>query len=149
MGEGRFRVYGYDIAPSAVQLSRDRAKQMAGARSFRLADFLRDEPPFQFDWLFEHTLFCAIQPAEWDFIAGGAAGSPGGNYLAVNYLIPTPTARRSARPVKSWWRAEPHFQLQEDWCRVRIPIAPGWSACFGGGIPSRDELAAPASSNLR
>jgi len=25
---------------------------------------LRDEPPFLFDWIFEHTLFCAIDPSE-------------------------------------------------------------------------------------
>src|SRR5947208_2746433 len=52
-----FRAYGYDLAPSAIQLSVERTK-VAGLRAqFRLADFLRDPAPFRFDWLFEHTLF--------------------------------------------------------------------------------------------
>lgn len=85
-----FRVYGYDIAPGAVRLSAERA-EAAGVRvAFRQADFLRDDPPFRFDWLFEHTLFCAIQPAERDLYRRAVIRwlKPGGNYLAVNYLIP-------------------------------------------------------------
>src|SRR6185312_15711701 len=83
-----FRTYGFDIAPSAIQLSKERTeaaaqdlgapasrRQQAANRQragetpavpgkldihFRLADFLHDKPPQRFDWLFEHTLFCAI-----------------------------------------------------------------------------------------
>src|SRR5690242_15828688 len=46
-----FRVYGYDLAPSAVRLSRERAAAAGLNAAFRELNFLRDEPPFQFDWL--------------------------------------------------------------------------------------------------
>ncbi|HEY1490101.1 MAG TPA: methyltransferase domain-containing protein, partial [Verrucomicrobiae bacterium] len=59
-----FRVYGYDLAPSAIRLSQEQTQTAGLHAEFRLADFLRDEPPFQFDWIFEHTLFCAIDPGE-------------------------------------------------------------------------------------
>src|SRR5580692_4762670 len=59
-----FRVYGYDLAPSAIRLSRAQTQAAGLHAEFRRADFLRDEPPFQFDWIFEHTLFCAIDPGE-------------------------------------------------------------------------------------
>ena len=57
---------------------------------FQQADFLGEPPPQRFDWLFEHTLFCAIQPAQRDEYVGALLRwlKPAGNYLAVNYLIP-------------------------------------------------------------
>ena len=85
-----FRAYGYDIAPSAIQLGADRT-QAAGLRAeFRQADFLRDEPPFRFDWMFEHTLFCAIPPSERGHYVQAVLRwlKPKGHFLAVNYLIP-------------------------------------------------------------
>ena len=85
-----FRVYGYDLAPSAVSLSAERAQAARLRAEFRLADFLRAEPPFPFDWVFEHTLFCAIQPVERELYVRAVRRwlKPGGDYLAVNYLIP-------------------------------------------------------------
>lgn len=112
-----FRVYGYDIAPSAVQLSRQRAQAQGWHAEFRLADFLRDEPPFQFDWLFEHTLFCAIQPGERELYLQAVCRwlKPGGNYLAINYLIPDtdgpPFGTTRDELVR---RFSPHFELQFD-----------------------------------
>ncbi|HEY2572915.1 MAG TPA: methyltransferase domain-containing protein, partial [Verrucomicrobiaceae bacterium] len=55
-----FAAVGFDIAPSAVQLASEAARAEGVAATFRLGDFLSEAPPFQFDWLFEHTLFCAI-----------------------------------------------------------------------------------------
>ena len=84
-----FRVYGYDLAPSAVGLA-DQWTQAAGLTAqFRLTDFLRDEPPFPFDWLWEHTLFCAIDREERGLYVDAVRRwlKPGGTYLAVNYMI--------------------------------------------------------------
>ena len=57
-----FDAHGFDIAPSAVRLAREKTKAAGLKAKFHLADFLRDDPPQMFDWVFEHTLFCAIQP---------------------------------------------------------------------------------------
>ena len=85
-----FRVYGYDLAPSAIRLSAERTRAAGLRAEFRVADFLRDDPPFPFDWIFEHTLFCAIQPDERELYIRAVQRwlKPGGHYLAVNYLIP-------------------------------------------------------------
>jgi ubiquinone/menaquinone biosynthesis C-methylase UbiE len=119
-----FRVYGYDIAPSAIQLSRERAQANGWHAEFRVTDFLRDEPPFQFDWVFEHTLFCAIQPAERELYVRAASRwlKPGGQYLAVNYLIPDtegpPFGTTRAELVT---RFSPRFKLREDWVPRSYP----------------------------
>jgi hypothetical protein len=44
----------------------------------------------KFDWLFEHTLFCAIHPQDRDAYVQAIPRwlKPGGYYLAVNYHIP-------------------------------------------------------------
>ena len=113
-----FRVYGYDIAPSAIRLSRERAIGNDWQAQFREADFLRDEPPFQFDWLFEHTLYCAIQPAERELYIRAARRwlKPGGNYLAVNYLIPDlegPPFGTTRKEILR--RFSPCFKLLSEW----------------------------------
>src|SRR5689334_3656870 len=59
-----FDAFGFDFAPSALQLSREKTAAAGLKAVFASADFLHDAPPQKFDWLFEHTLFCAIQPSE-------------------------------------------------------------------------------------
>jgi len=128
-----FRVYGYDIAPSAIQLSQERGRNNGWHAEFRLADFLRDEPPFQFDWLFEHTLFCAIQPAERKLYVQAASRwlKPGGNYLTVNYLIPDtdgpPFGTTRDELIE---RFSPHFELQSDWVPRSYPNRTGLERMF-------------------
>src|SRR4029453_17704547 len=61
-----FRAFGFDIAPSAARLSQERTRAAGLSANFQLANFLEDDPPFLFDWIFEHTLFCAIPLADRD-----------------------------------------------------------------------------------
>jgi len=128
-----FRVYGYDLAPSAVRMSRERAQANGWQAEFRTADFLRDEPPFQFDWLFEHTLFCAIQPAERELYVAAARRwlKPGGNYLAVNYFIPDtdgpPFGTTHEEIIK---RFSPGFELKSDWVPRSYPNRTGLERMF-------------------
>ena len=61
-----FETWGFDLAPSAIRLSREKTEAAGLTASFVQADFLADDPPKQFDWLFEHTLFCAIAPSRRD-----------------------------------------------------------------------------------
>ena len=119
-----FRAYGYDLAPSAIRLSVERT-QAAGLRAeFRRADFLRDDPPFAFDWIFEHTLFCAIQPAERNQYVRAVLRwlKPGGHYLAVNYLIPDKDGPPfGTTRAELWQRFSPHFRLKQKWVPRSYP----------------------------
>jgi SAM-dependent methyltransferase len=126
--KGGFRVYGYDQASSAIRLSVERT-QAAGLRAeFRRADFLRDEPPFMFDWIFEHTLFCAIDPGERERYVSAVRRwlKPGGHYLAVNYLIPDtegPPFGTTREEVLG--RFTPHFELLSEWVPRSYPNRTG------------------------
>ena len=133
MGEGWPSCYGYDIAPSAIQLSRERAQTDGWRAEFRLADFLRAEPPFQFDWLFEHTLFCAIQPDEREFYVRAARRwlKPGGHYLAVNYIIPdTDGPPFGTTRDEIWKRFSPDFELINEWIPRSYPNRTGLERMF-------------------
>lgn len=85
-----YRAVGYDIAPSAIRGCRDRELPGATAAEYRVGDFLRDAPFAQFDWIFEHTLFCAIVPEDRDAYTRAVERwlRPGGEFLAVHYINP-------------------------------------------------------------
>ena len=95
---------------------------------FQVADFLRATSPFLFDWVFEHTLFCAIQPGERDEYVRALLRwlKPGGQYLAVNYLIPDRdgppfgTTRDELRQ-----RFSPHFDPVQEWVPRSYPNRTG------------------------
>src|SRR5688572_14302826 len=61
-GQAGFEAHGFDVAPSAIRLSREKSEGLQNVH-YELADFLSDAPPIQFDWVLEHTLYCAIDPA--------------------------------------------------------------------------------------
>src|SRR5688500_8121200 len=48
-----FVAWGFDLAPSAIRLSREKTEAAGLKASFAQADFLSDSPPQSFDWLFE------------------------------------------------------------------------------------------------
>ena len=117
--QGGVNAFGFDIAPSAIRLATEKTTAAGLAAKFQLADFLHDEPPFQFDWLFEHTLFCALEPgARDDYVRAVLRWiRPDGQYLAVNYMIvessegpPFPVTRDELER-----RFSPHFELIADW----------------------------------
>lgn len=115
-----FTVTGYDLAPSAIKLSREKTAAAGLKAEFVQGDFLSDKPARQFDWIFEHTLFCAIDPQRRDDYARAVLRwlKPGGQYLAVNYLLkegdgdepPFKTTR-----AELWERFSPGFVLREEW----------------------------------
>ena len=136
MAEFGFDVHGFDIAPSAIQLATTRTQEWAAKPKqsfaasatkpctslnkplFSLCDFLEDNPPFAFDYVFEHTLFCAINPSERDRYVEALLRwlKPGGTYLAINYMIcdpegpPFPSTREEL-----WRRFRPQFHLIDQW----------------------------------
>jgi methyl halide transferase len=137
-----FATFGFDIAPSAISLARKNMQATGLTAKFQFADFLRDEPPQKFDWLFEHTLFCAIQPSERDDYVRAVLRwlKPGGNYLPVNYFDcgpdgpPWPTTR-----AEQLARFSAHFDLLADWAPRSYPNREGkermfWWAGRGAGL---------------
>jgi SAM-dependent methyltransferase len=133
LAKASFTPCGFDIAPSAITLAESNAHGAGLTAKFQLADFLHDEPPQKFDWLFEHTLFCAIQPNERDAYVRAVLHwlKPGGIYLAVNYFDcgpdgpPWPTTR-----AEQLERFSPHFRLLADWTPRSYPNREGKEHMF-------------------
>jgi len=126
-----FSATGLDIAPSAVERA-----LAAGANEraeFRLGDFLADEPSAPFDWIFEHTCFCAIPPDRRDDYVRAVLRwlKPGGHYLAVNYFIPdTDGPPFGVDREEIWARFSPHFELLEEWTPRSYPNRTGLERMF-------------------
>jgi ubiquinone/menaquinone biosynthesis C-methylase UbiE len=124
-----FDAFGFDIAPSAVRLGKEKTRAAGLKATFQLADFLHGDPPQLFDWIFEHTLFCAIQPVEReDYVRTLCRWlKPDGQYLAVNYMIvedsqgpPFPTTRDELLR-----RFSPQLGLVADWLPRSYPNRTG------------------------
>jgi len=123
-----FNATGCDIAPSAIRLAKEQTQAAGLSAEFLLGDFLADPPPRRFDWIFEHTLFCAIDPEQRnDYVAAVHRWlAPGGNYLAVNYLIPD----KDGPPFGTtrdelWQRFSPGFDLIKEWVPRSYPNRAG------------------------
>jgi methyl halide transferase len=128
-----FDAFGFDLAPGAISLAVEKTQAAGLTAKFQLADFLRDPPPQKFDWLFEHTLFCAVQPGERDDYVRAVLRwlKPGGIYLAVNYFDcgpdgpPFPTTR-----AEQLERFSPRFDLLADWTPRSYPNREGKERMF-------------------
>jgi methyl halide transferase len=132
-----FTATGIDIAPSGIRLARERTGAAGLNARFILGDFLRDEPAANFDWVFEHTLFCAIRPEERDLYVTALPRwlKPGGDFLAVFYLIPDrdgpPFGTTREELVK---RFSPGFNMLDEWVprsypnRTNLELMMWWKA---------------------
>jgi SAM-dependent methyltransferase len=123
-----FDATGFDVAPSAVRLAHERTAGTGLAAKFQLGDFLGGSPAQPFGWVFEHTLFCAIDPARREDYVQAARRwlRPGGNYLAVNYLIPDkegPPFGTTREELLE--RFSPHFELLQAWVPRSYPNRTG------------------------
>lgn len=83
-------VTGLDVAPLALE--RARAHARSGRETYILGDLFSPPDEFRgaFDGVFEHTCFCAIDPARRADYAAAVASvlKPGGRLLAVFFLDP-------------------------------------------------------------
>jgi SAM-dependent methyltransferase len=123
-----FAATGYDIAPGAIALSREKTAAAGLEAEFIQGDFLVGTPARPFDWLFEHTLFCAIEPQRRGEYVRAALRwlKPGGQYLAVNYLIPDkdgPPYGTTRAELWDWF--SPGFALLEQWVPRSYPNRTG------------------------
>jgi SAM-dependent methyltransferase len=128
-----FEAFGLDLAPSGIRLAREKTEAAGLKATFELADFLQDEPPFKFDWLFEHTLFCAINPAGRDDYVRAVSRwlKPDGQYLAVNYFIPDKDGPPFGTDREEQCRRfAPHFDLVQDWVPRSYPNRTGLERMF-------------------
>jgi len=123
-----FEVTGLDLAPSAIRIARERTGAAGLKAEFHLADFLDATPAKTFDWLFEHTLFCAIDPARrGDYVNAVLRWlKPKGQFLAVHYMI-----RDKKGPPFGCTQQElmelftPHFELKQGWVPCSYPNRTG------------------------
>lgn len=125
-----FEAHGFDIAPSAIRFCETKPQKQA---HYHLADFLIDLPPRRFDWLFEHTLYCAIDPSRRGDYATAVLRwlKPGGQFLAVHYLIPDadgPPFGTTREEVIG--RFSPCFRLVDDWVPRSYPNRTGLERIF-------------------
>jgi SAM-dependent methyltransferase len=83
-------VIGLDLAPSALQLAA--SFQNVNGERYREVDFFQApvELEAQFDWIFEHTCFCAIDPERREEYVQSCLKllKPGGHLLAVFFMTP-------------------------------------------------------------
>lgn len=83
-------VTGMDIAPAALEKAH--SYDAVNNESFHQIDFLNlpDSWHGKFDWIFEHTCFCAINPSRRsDYVRSCVqALKPGGKLLAIFFMKP-------------------------------------------------------------
>lgn len=128
-----FRAVGLDLAPSALRLAREKTKAAGMSAEFQPGDFLADQPNELFDWVFEHTCFCAINPTRRDEYVQAVLRwlKPRGQFLAVNYLIedvegpPFGTTREEVVT-----RFSPHFEMVQEWVPRSFPNREGLERMF-------------------
>lgn len=116
-------VTGLDIAPGAVAKARGYAA--VGREEYVVADLFNLEPGLRgsFDWVIEHTCFCAIDPSMRAAYVEAVAGAlkPGGCLFAIFYLNPG----RDTQPPFGVAVAEldrlfsPSFGLEKEWIPAR------------------------------
>jgi len=113
-----FAAAGLDLAPGAVKLAEEKTRAAGLTAEFRPGNFLTETPVQNFDWIFEHTCFCAIQPAEREAYVRAVVRwlKPGGQFLAVHYLIPdTEGPPFGTTREELMQRFPPHFDLLGEW----------------------------------
>jgi SAM-dependent methyltransferase len=115
-------VVGLDLAPSAIRAAK--AHGEVGGERYVVGDLfaLPKKMLGAFDWVFEHTCFCAIPPAlRGDYVEAVASVlQPGGRLLAIFFLNPDMEPDESGPPFGTT-REEldalfgAHFTLLAEW----------------------------------
>jgi SAM-dependent methyltransferase len=117
-------VLGVDIAASAIQKAEAEPKE--GHEEYLLGDLFRlpNEFDHRFDWIFEHTCFCAISPARRpDYVRTIVRLlKPAGRMLAIFFINPDhdeegPPYRVSPAELEEFFSE--NFVLEKEWVPAR------------------------------
>ncbi len=112
-------VLGLDLSPTAIGLAR--SFPPAGSERYEQGDLFHLPPSWHglFDWVVEHTCFCAIPPAHRaDYVCAiSLALKPGGHYLGIFYMNPSapqgPPHGTTREEISSLF--DPGLTLLEEW----------------------------------
>lgn len=128
-----FSAFGYDFAPSAIRIAKERSRSAEIPAEFECLNFLLESPPIRFDWVFEHTLFCAIDPAHReDYVRAVLRWlKPNGIFLAVHYMIPDQDGPPFGTTREEIWSLfSRHFELVKEWIPRSYPNRTGLERMF-------------------
>jgi len=115
-------VTGLDLAPSAVAAAN--AMLRAGTEQYVEGNLFNPAPELRgvFDWVWEHTCFCAINPADRPSYVEGVhtALKSGGHLLAIFYLDPGNKSPDEGPPFEVSLAEldrlfSPRFELLREW----------------------------------
>jgi SAM-dependent methyltransferase len=124
---GVAEVVALDIAVSAVAAARRRLSRWGKRARVEISDLfaLPGEHCASYDWVFEHTCYCAIDPSARDAYVSAVADvlKPGGHLFGVFFLTPwdTEEENRSAGPPFGTTieeldrRFAPRFEIVRTW----------------------------------
>ena len=129
-----FEATGMDIAPTAVSKASQIPFQGLGSCHFIDQDFLNPpHHPTPFEWVFEHTFYCAINPSMREAYHQSLLKwlAPGGHFLAVHYLIDEPDGPPfGTTPEEVLTRFNPSFELLAQWTPRSYPNRTGLERMF-------------------
>lgn len=128
-----FPTTGFDLAASAIRIATQRNQEAGLPANYQMGDFLSASAPQPFDWVFEHTLYCAISPGHrGDYVQACLRWlKPSGQYLAVNYFIPDQDGPPFGTDRDEIWRRfSPHFELIKEWVPRSYPNRTGLERMF-------------------
>ena len=117
-------VLGIDLATRAM--TKAEAQPKVGNEQYLLADLFALPPKFdhQFDWVFEHTCFCAIDPSQRKAYVEVIVRllKPGGMLLAIFFINPDhdedgPPYRVSPTELEQFFGKD--FTIEREWVPAR------------------------------
>ncbi|EDY83210.1 Thiopurine S-methyltransferase superfamily [Verrucomicrobiia bacterium DG1235] len=119
--------HGIDISSTAIDLAHQYPKPEFGTATYRLVDFLASDnnlPTRHYDFVVEHTCFCAIQPSQRSAYIKAVHRSlkPGGYLLAIlfTHLEEPGGPPYSTTPAEIETYFTPMFTIEQYWRPTRF-----------------------------
>jgi cyclopropane fatty-acyl-phospholipid synthase-like methyltransferase len=113
-----FDTTAMDLAELALSDAREKYESLPNLAFFP-GNFLDEKPQEPYDLIFEHTLYCAIDPARREDYAKSLPNwlKPGGYFLAIHFIFPLdeegPPFGASKDEIIN--RFQTNFTLRDDW----------------------------------